>query len=308
VNASFRVRSAVLLAALLVSCSTSTSPRSEALPARASVPLATVDFSGNRYILPVKIDQRTDAVLMVHGNSTMYLSVIHHVGDTLNGGPVPKIEDYGYSSRGRGVVRVKRIDLGGVSFSGDREVPVFDFAEDGDTPVEGMLGVPFLLDARAAVDFAGDRLLLGVEDRDEPEARLLERGYRWVPIAIGSRGRATVEARFPVIGRALPITPSTVSTALTLHHPLFEGKVPMTRSSEEDRSPRGTTPDEFHAERVTFEIAGATMTSPASFEDLAEYGKVSERDLESFGMLGFDWMKEHRAVIDYANRRLYFKP
>jgi len=25
-------------------------------------------------------------------------------------------------------------------------------------------------------------------------------------------------------------------------------------------------------------------------------------------MLGFDWMKAHRAVLDYSNRRLYFLP
>jgi len=38
------------------------------------------------------------------------------------------------------------------------------------------------------------------------------------------------------------------------------------------------------------------------------HGNVPEETLESFGMLGFDWMKEHQAVLDYANRRLYFKP
>lgn len=278
------------------------------LPARTSVPLTTVVFSGTRYVVPVKIDAAADASLMIHGNSRLYLSITHRVGMALNGGPVPKVEDYGYSSRGKGVVRVKRIAVGTETFSGDRDVPVFDFSEDGDTPVQGMLGVPFLLDARAAVDFATDQLLLGVEVRAQPERALLERGYRWVPITLGPGGRATVEARFPAIGRTLRITPSTVSSALTLHHPLFDGKVPMTRSAEPDRSPSGTTPDEYHADRVTFEIAGVEMTSPASFEDFAEYGKISETELESFGMLGFDWMKGHRAVIDYANRRLYFMP
>jgi hypothetical protein len=48
------------------------------------------------------------------------------------------------------------------------------------------------------------------------------------------------------------------------------------------------------------------MYSPASF-NLAEYGKVSISNLETFRDAGFDWMKEHRAVLD-ANRRLYFKP
>ena len=44
------------------------------------------------------------------------------------------------------------------------------------------------------------------------------------------------------------------------------------------------------------------------FEDLAEYAKVPEGELESDGMLGFDWMKRHRAILDYANRTLYFLP
>jgi hypothetical protein len=50
------------------------------------------------------------------------------------------------------------------------------------------------------------------------------------------------------------------------------------------------------------------MRSPASFEDLAEYADVPEPELESFGMLGYDWMKQHEAVLDYTNRVLYFKP
>lgn len=61
-----------------------------------------------------------------------------------------------------------------------------------------------------------------------------------------------------------------------------------------DRSPNGTTPERFRSDAVAFEIAEARMSETAS--------------LDAYGMLGFDWMKAHRAVIDYANLRLYFKP
>ena len=295
-----------LLVILMVSCSASPS-RASVLPAIRSVPLTTVVFSGHRYVVPVEIDGATRAPLMVHGNSRMYLSLTHKIAERLNGGPVGKTEDYGYSSRGKGIIRVGRIRIGGETFPGEPKVPVFDFSEDGDTPVQGMVGVPFLLAARAAVDFRNDQLLLGVVRSSKPDRTLLAEGYRWAPVSAGAGGRTSVKVYFPALRRALPITPSTVSTALTLHHPLFAGKVPMVRTSS-DRSPNRTTPDEFHSDKVAFEIAGVRLASPASFENLAEYGKVSERDLEAYGMLGFDWMKAHSAVLDYANQRLYFKP
>jgi hypothetical protein len=34
---------------------------------------------------------------------------------------------------------------------------------------------------------------------------------------------------------------------------------------------------------------------------------VAESELETAGMLGFDWMHAHGAVLDYANGRLYFR-
>jgi hypothetical protein len=267
-----------------------------------------VEFSGNRYVLPVDIDSVRAVPLMVHGNSRMYLSLTHKVGERLTGRPVPKTEEYGYSSRGKGVVRVERIRISGEILPGKPDVPVFDFSEDGDTPVQGMLGVPFLLAAKAAVDFPGDRLLLGVAEQSKPDRSLLASGYHSVPISIRPGGRVTLEARFPGIERVLSITPSTVSTPLTLHLPLFEGKVEMKSTASPDRSPSGTTTDQFTSDGVAFEIDGVRMQSAASFQDLAEYGNVPEQALESFGMLGFDWMKEHQAVLDYANRRLYFKP
>jgi hypothetical protein len=302
-----RAASWLLLASLIPSCSVPSS-RDDALQAGNSIPLRIVEFSGHRYVISADVDSVKDVPLMVHGNSRMYLSLTHEVGEALSGGPVRKVEEYGYSSRGKGVIRVDGIRIGGETFRCASEVPVFDFVEEGDTTVQGMVGVPFLIAANAAVDFTRDRLLLGVARQIQPDRTLLAGGYRSVPMTIGAGGRATVEARFPAIDRILPITPSTVSTALTLHLPLFEGAVPMTREPAPDRSPSGTTTDAHRTDRIEVEIAGVRMWSPASFEDFAEYGNVPERELESLGMLGFDWMKEHRAVLDYANRRLYFRP
>jgi hypothetical protein len=82
----------------------------------------------------------------------------------------------------------------------------------------------------------------------------------------------------------------------------------MKKQESPDRSPSGTTPDEFYSEGVRFEIAGVACENAAAFEDLAEYAKVSEGDLETYGMLGFDWMAQHEAILDYGNRILYFMP
>ncbi|MGE5178260.1 MAG: hypothetical protein ACM3PF_04115 [Bacteroidota bacterium] len=304
-----RIARAGLLALLVAGASCSREPvRAPALAAERSLPLTTVVFSGHRYVARADFGLGETVPLMVHGNSSMFLSLTHAVGEKLNGGPVAKVKEYGYSAKGRGVVRVARMRLGGERFTRIPPVPVFDFTDSAETLVQGMVGVPFLVQARAAVDFPEDRLLLGVPKRTNPDPALLVRGYRCVPFSIDAENRATLEARFPALGRALRITPSTVSSALTLHRPLFAGKVPMTRAPSPDRSPNRTTPDEYAADRVDFEIAGVPMRSPASFEDFAEYADVPERELDSFGMLGYDWMKRHDAILDYANRFLYFKP
>jgi hypothetical protein len=68
-------------------------------------------------------------------------------------------------------VRVARIRLGGETFARIPAVPVLDFTEDGDTTVQGMLGVPFLVASRAAVDFSKGPApsRRGPERRSEPE-------------------------------------------------------------------------------------------------------------------------------------------
>lgn len=273
-----------------------------------TVPLRTVEFEGRRYVADVDLGIGRPVPLMIHGNSRMFLAITHAVGEAVAGGPVKKTEEYGYSSRGKGHVTIRTLVVGGEAYSESREVPVFDFTESGDTLVQGMLGVPFLTAANAVVDFSKDALTLDFPRNAGAGKPWLDAGYTAARFTVGPAQRVTLLAVFPSLGRAIPITPSTVSSALTLHRPLFEGKLPMRKASAPDRSPSGTSPDLFTSESVDFAIEGVKLRSAASFEDFAEYGAVQVSDLETYGMLGHDWMEEHRAVIDYANGVLYFRP
>jgi hypothetical protein len=301
-----------LLFAVLLSCACSPAVAHSADEAlvrgQQTLPLATVDFAGHRYVAEVDFGLDKPVRLMIHGNASVFLSLTHEIGEKLNGGPVKKVEDYGYSRRGKGLLTVPMMRFGDSTYANLRDVPVFDFSDEGGTPVQGMVGVRFLVAANAALDFSRDVIVLSVERSENPSKRLLGRGYKYAPLTMDAHGRVTIRAYFPSVDSLLPITPSTVSNALSLHHPLFAGKIPMTRVPSTDQSPHGTTPEVFLADSVRFEVEGVPFHSPASLENLAEYGAIPEAQLSSLGMLGFDWMKEHEAVIDYANRFLYFKP
>jgi hypothetical protein len=279
---------------------------SAGIDAEHVIPLTTVTFSGHRYVAAADLGLARPVPLMIHGNARMYLSLTHAVAEALTGSPVPRLEDYGYSRRGKGAIDVPSLRFGSAAFDGIAEVPVFDFTDAPDHAVQGMLGTRFLTAARAAVDFRTDSLLLGVRSSD-PHSALRGPEDHHVPLHLAADGRVTIAVRFPAIDRVLPITPSTVANALTLHMPLFAGQVAMAPSTR-DQSPSGTRPEVFTSEDIEFEIAGITCRADATFEDLAEYGNVDAAELESYGMLGYDWMREHGAVIDYANRILSFNP
>lgn len=273
------------------------------------LPLTTVEFSGHRYVVQADLGLTRRVPLMIHGNARMFLTLTHEVGEHLTGGPVAKVEEYGYSAKGKGLIRVPQLRLGKRRIADLHDVPVFDYIAEGGGPVQGMLGVPFLVAERAGVDFSKDALLLGVARTKSPGRSLLQQGYKQIALAIDANNRVTIPATFPGIDRALPITPSTVATALTLHRAPFAGKLPMTRdTTDTDHSPNRTNPEIYLSESVEFVIAGVRFNSPAALEDFAEYANVPEADVSSFGFLGYDWMKAHDAILDYANRRLYFKP
>jgi hypothetical protein len=281
---------------------------SSTLHGKQTLPLTTVEFAGHRYVVTADLGLGAPVPLMVHGNASMFLQLTHAIGEKLNGGPVRRLEDYGYSSKGKGSLDVPMMRMGTQRFPSLRNVPIFDFTDDGGGPAQGMVGVPFLVGERAAVDFSRDVLILGVAASKSPSRKLLANGYRCVRLTIDASHRVRIKAYFPSLDSVLTITPSTVSTALTLHHPLFAGRIPeRSDTTGTDHSPSRTSPRVFRSDSVAFEIAGVRFTSPASLEDFAEYANAPASKLGSVGLLGYDWMKEHEAIIDYASRYLYFK-
>lgn len=301
----------LLLAALTGSCAPALQHlhSASAIEGQEVLPLTTVVFSGNRYVAEADLGLEKPVPLMIHGNARMYLMVTHEIGERLTGGSVAKVEEYGYSAKGKGLIRVPLLRLGGRRITNIPNVPVFDYSADGESPVKGMVGVPFLIAERAAVDFSRDVLILGVRASAGPDQRLLALGYKYVPTTVDSTNRMTIRAYLPILDRTISITPSTVANALTLHRPPFAGKVAMTKdTTSTDQSPSGTYPDIYFSDGIAFEIARVKLSAPATLEDFAEYANVPESDLTNLGMLGYDWMKAHAAIIDYANRFLYFKP
>jgi hypothetical protein len=299
----------LLLLLLCASSSALARAKDSAIDGKQTLSLTTVVFSGHRYAVAADFGLGTPVPLMVHGNARMFLALTHDIGEKLNGGPVKQTEAYGYSAKGKGTIHVPTMRLGTQRFSDLHDVPVFDFTPDGVGPVHGMVGVPFLVGARAAIDFSRDVMILGVKTSTTPNRKLLAQGYRYIQMTIGPSNRVTMPAYFPSLDSVVTITPSTVSTALTLHHPLFAGKTSARADTTgPDHSPSGTSPDVFLSDDVAFAIAGVTFHSPASLEDFAEYANTPASELRSVGLLGFDWMKAHAALIDYANRYLYFKP
>jgi hypothetical protein len=223
------------------------------LEAAHSIPLETVEFEGRRYIVRAELGLEEPVPLMVHGNARVSLMLTHAVARRLTGGPVPAVESYGYSERGRASIPAPVLRLGAepplVSFDDLPDAAVFDFTDDPDVRVGGMLGLELLRRARTAVDFASDRLLVGVGESSPGLPELLRLGYLQLPVSVAADARLTVDAWFPSIKALLPITPSTVANALTLHRQRFEGRLEMRLIDRPDRSPIGTTPDRFAKNR-----------------------------------------------------------
>src|SRR5580765_2284302 len=86
------------------------------LHGKQTLPLATVDFAGHRYVVLADLGLGAPVPLMVHGNARMFLQLTHKIGERLNRGPVKRQESYGYSKKGRGVLDVPMMRLGNQRF------------------------------------------------------------------------------------------------------------------------------------------------------------------------------------------------
>jgi len=275
------------------------------------VKMHPVVFGGNRYIVNADFGLEKKVPLMVHGNSTDYFMITHEIAEKLNNGkPIEKLEEYGYSEKGKGKFYIKRCVIGIDTFS-QGNATVFGWPEEAGKAAQGMIGTPFLLMNNVSVNFGKEELEIGIESTGKPDKKLLDQGYSYTNFQVDERFKVTMNVFFFDLEKEIPITIGTVADEYSLDHITFKDVVGNTLSGEVGHSPSDTEPLVYsNTEPIKFKIANKQFEIPygrASMISNAEYNNVKQEDLSSFGIIGRDWMVKHSAIIDYANKLLYFK-
>jgi hypothetical protein len=275
------------------------------------VKLSPVVFGGNRYVIEADFGLEEKVPLMVHGNANLYLMITHDIAEKLNeGNPVEKTRDYGYSEKGMGRVDVEKFQIGNKTFSNVKNVPVFDWPETEGKAAQGMIGINFLEIENVKVDFVNEQMVIGTGLTEEPDQSLINQGYAFTRFFI-KNGEGYMNVYFNAFKKEIPITVGTVSDSYSLDVVTFKDAIEIEETDSEGHSPDGTTPQIFtNAVPIKYRIADQSFEIPcrkAELYSFAEYENISQSQLFPFGIFGRDWMKENNAVIDYANKILYFK-
>ncbi len=276
------------------------------------VPMSQIVFGGNRYVVEADFGLEKTVPMMVHGNASFYMMITHDIAEQLNNGqPIKKIDDYGYSDRGRGRITVGNLSVGNHTFSNIENVPVFDWPAEEGKAAQGMLGVEFLKNENVKIDFVNEQLEIGVAKSDEPDKKLMEQGYAFTKFFI-EKSEVFMNVYFEALQKEIPITIGTVASDYSFDVETFKNAIKTDATHTKDHSPDNTTPDVFiNTEPIRYRIGEQNFEIPAKGSELsgfAEYGNTTQEELPSFGIFGRDWMVRNKAVIDYANRILYFKP
>jgi hypothetical protein len=288
---------------------TSTTPESENHV--TLVKLIPVVFGGNRYVVEADFGLESKVPLMVHGNASFYLMLTHEIAEKLNNGnPLEKIRDYGYSNKGMGNIHVQKFQLHDKTFTPQEKVVVFDWPEEEGKAAQGMLGIPFLKDEKVRIDFLKEQMEIGVEVNEQPDKSLINQGYSYTRFFIDNN-KAYMNVFFEALQKEIPITVGTVSDEYSFDAVTFKNRMEMEAADSKANSPsRTSTPIFTNAAPIKYKIANLSFeinSRKADFYSFAEYQNIKQTDLFTFGIFGRDWMKENSAIIDYANRILYFK-
>jgi hypothetical protein len=275
------------------------------------VKLVPVVFGGNRYVVNADFGLEENVPLMVHGNANLYLMITHDIAEKLNdGNPIEKIRDYGYSDRGMGRVDVGKFQIGNKTFSNVNNVAVFDWPEKEGKAAQGMIGIKFLEIENVKIDFVKEQMAIGVGLTEQPDQKLMDQGYVYTRFFI-ENGEGYMNVYFDDFNKEIPVTVGTVSDAYCLDVVMFRDAIEVEETDSKSHSPDATTPQIFtNADRIKYRIANQPFEIPCGKAELysfAEYENISQSQLFPFGIFGRDWMKENNAIIDYANKILYFK-
>jgi hypothetical protein len=237
--------------------------------------------------------------------------ITHDIAEQLNNGKrIEKISDYGYSDKGKGSITVEKFQVGDKTFTNVKNVPVFDWPAETGKAAQGMLGIYFLKNEKVRIDFVNEQMEIGVAVNEQPDKRLLEQGYSYTKFFV-ENGEGYMNVYFEALKKEIPITVGTVADEYSLDLMTFQNGIDIEATDSKDHSPSGTTPKIYlNAVPIKYKIANQSFEIPRKKADLhcfAEYEKVKQSELFPFGIFGRDWMKEHNAVLDYANNFLYFK-
>jgi hypothetical protein len=276
-----------------------------------TVKLLPIVFGGNRYVVEADFGLENKVPLMVHGNASFYLMITHEVAEQLNHGqPIEKLRDFGYSRKGMGKISVGKLQIAERVFTQIENVRVFDWPETEGKAAQGMLGIDFLKQEKVRIDFVREQMEIGAPLKAEPDQTLLDQGYAYTEFFV-ENSEGYMQVYFDALKKELPMTVGTVSDSYSLDAVTFQEKIQLDRTDSKNHSPSGSEPQIYlNAVPIKYRIANQSFEIPGGKAELysfAEYEHVKQAELFPFGIFGRDWMKEHKAIVDYANKFLYFK-
>lgn len=277
------------------------------------IPFTIDEIFGSRPVVSASINGHSYK-LVLHSNAGSYLQINHAEAVKVGARDLQHRGAYGISAPGqvsklgRDDGTVDRLEVG------DRLIPaapvaVFEVPAGGS---EGMLGLPFLHENKAIVDFSQRQILLPkIGSTASIEIEMARRGYtahKMVRDAADGRFLVTVS----INGVSAPMVVSTVAsveidTAFAQRAGVEKGKVAGVYGG-----PSGATGEVYDtAQPIALNIDRAIFKPmTVSIVDTFAYsGSVRPAEVHSArgGALGADFMIENGAVIDFGNAVLYLK-
>jgi hypothetical protein len=276
------------------------------------IPITYRETSGIRPYVPVTLNG-TRLLFMVHAQNDGYAMTTHAnaakagVTDLVQKGKYGITQTGKVSNLGRASAHAATFVVGG---SVTRAMPIDVFEVPQTPPVDGMIGVKWLRQAGAFVDYARGELLLpqvGV-DADAERAALLKQGYVAHPMIWDSATNHYLI--HPTIGSAhVTFSVSTVASDL-LDEPFARSQaIPLVLQEGTYGGPTGTTGHFYKTKSAyPFSLDGSLFrTVPATVFDAYAY-EAKPRPVPAdaiAGTIGCDFMRNSRAVIDFGSGTLY---
>jgi len=256
---------------------------------------AELDFrqvSGLRPFVVAEVDGHPVS-LMVHSNAGFRAMVTHDVARRigLRLGPVDRL-DYGIAQIGTLGDRGRTTAVASVRVGDDLadhvEMAVFDVPQD--PPVAGMLGIGWLRERRAVVDFAHGRLRF---DGATPNGIRLTWDEDWQAYVVETTV-CGLPARFVVSTVAGVVVDAVSADRLGLDLGSVTGR---------DGGPTGTVVDVRNVEspwEVDLDERPRTVESAASWDIYAYADRPRPPTGGIDGFLGCEWLLQQKAVVDFG--------